>query len=113
MAQEKNFENRIKSFLRSEGIYRLGTSSPKMTVEPCGYYEKRHGNVNNGSGKADLHIVVNGRSVDIEVKAEKGKATDLQNHLLKQVNDCGGIGFSLYPNNFDNFKEFIIGLKNV
>ena len=43
MAGEKNFENRLKDWLESEGIYPLGHPEDKMTVPPCGYLGKALG----------------------------------------------------------------------
>ena len=43
MAAEKNFENQVKKWLQSEGIYPLGIEQQKITVTPCGYWEKRWG----------------------------------------------------------------------
>ena len=43
MAAEKNFENRVKKWLESIGVYPLGTADDKMDVPPCGYWEKRWG----------------------------------------------------------------------
>ena len=61
MAEEKNFENRLKSWLESEGVYALGTPRDKMPVPPCGYYEKRWGGGRYvKSGLPDMRIVVNG-----------------------------------------------------
>ena len=41
MAGEKNFENRLKKWLESEGIYPLGEPVDRMSAPPCGFYEKR------------------------------------------------------------------------
>ena len=38
VAAEKNFENRLKAWLESEGIYPFGYPRQKMMVPPCGYY---------------------------------------------------------------------------
>ena len=43
MAGEKNFENRLKKWLESEGVYPLGEPVDRMKAPPCGYYEKRWG----------------------------------------------------------------------
>ena len=43
MAGEKNFENRLKEWLESEGIYPLGEPVDRMSAPPCGFYEKRWG----------------------------------------------------------------------
>lgn len=43
MAGEKNFENRLKEWLESEGIYPLGEPVDRMSAPPCGFYEKALG----------------------------------------------------------------------
>lgn len=85
MAAEKNFENRIKIFLQSVGVYALGTPVQNMKVPPIGYYEKRWGNKMTKSGLPDLHIVIRGISLEIEIKAPKGKASELQKHFVEQI----------------------------
>ena len=108
---EKNYENAIKRFLKSEGIYPLGVSSKDITVKPCGYYTKRHGNVFTTNGLPDLQVVVNGKCVDLEVKAENGKPSEVQIAIVSQINDCGGIAHVVYPKDFDFIKSLILGLK--
>lgn len=108
MAAEKNFENRIKKYLETLGIYALGTPRNKMNIKPIGYYEKRWGGGKfTKSGLPDLHIVACGKSIDVEVKADNGKPSDLQLFMLDQIRTCGGIGILLYPKDFEHFKEFI------
>ncbi len=43
----------------------------------------------------------------IEVKAPKGKPSDLQLWNIEQINQSGGIGIILYPDQFDQFKEML------
>jgi hypothetical protein len=38
MAAEKLFEERLKKWLETEGIYALGTPVQDMPIPPCGYY---------------------------------------------------------------------------
>lgn len=110
MAAEKNFENQLKDWLQSIGIYPLGCSVMDMKVPPVGYYEKRWGGGYQKAGLPDMHIVAAGINVDVELKAPKGKPSELQIHDLKQINGCGSIGVLLYP---DGFEEFKILLKGV
>lgn len=108
MAQEKNFENRVKRYLESKGIYALGTPRNKMTVPPIGYWEKRWGGGSfTKSGLPDMHIVVKGKSIDVELKAPKGKPSELQLFTIDQINTCGGCAMVLYPKDFDEFKNLI------
>lgn len=113
MAAEKKFENEIKSFLHAIGIYPLGTPEHKMKAKMIGYYEKRWGNAYTASGLPDLHIVINGISVEVEIKAENGKPSELQKHKLSQIVESGAVGFVIYPRDFEYFKELMIGLKKV
>ena len=88
---EKRFENKIKDYLDSIG----------------GYYIKHFANAYTKSGIPDLICCVNGYSIWIEVKAENGKPSELQNYNLKKIARSGGIGILLYPSGFDNFKNYI------
>ena len=101
MAAEKNFENRIKDFLQSIGVYALGTPIQKMKVPPVGYYEKRWGNKMTTSGLPDLHIVIKNQSLEIEVKAPKGKPSELQKHMIEQIVKSGCNGAILYEHEKD------------
>ena len=110
MAAEKNFENQVKRWLQGLGIYPLGTDPHKMDIPPIGYYEKRWGGGYTGSGKPDLHIVVCGINLDVELKAETGRPSELQKIITKQINDCGSIGLILYPKEFQEFKTLVEGV---
>ena len=112
MAQEKIFENHLKEWLQSEGIYPLGFSKNKMTADPCGYYEKRWGGGYSQKGLPDMHIVVSGINLDVELKASNGRATELQIHNLVQINQSGSVGVLLFPDGFENFKELVKGVKS-
>ena len=100
------------------GIYSLGTPIQKMKVPPIGYYEKRFGNKMVSSGLPDLHIVINNYSFEVEIKAPKGRASELQKHMIEQINNAGCRGVVLYehetPNdgfehymNYEAFKKVI------
>lgn len=113
VAAEKNFENRVKRWLESEGIYALGTPKQKIAAKPIGYYEKRWGGGNfTKSGLPDMHIVVNGKSIDIELKAPNGRPSDLQLFTINQINSSGGKAFIVYPKDFDKLKTIIKEVKN-
>ena len=111
MAAEKNFEQRVKRWLESQGIYRLGTAIQDMGVEPCGYWEKRHGSAYTGGGLPDLHIVVNGISIEVELKAPHGRPSELQKQKLNQIDSAGCIGLVLYPRDFEKFQKLILHIK--
>lgn len=96
MAGEKNFENKVKKFLKDEGCW----------------YVKYFANRNTRSGVPDLLACVNGYFVAIEVKAENGKPSDLQLWNVVQIRNAGGIAIVLYPDQFDEFKRLIDELKH-
>lgn len=112
MAQEKSFEDKLKAWLESEGIYPLGTAEQDICTHPCGYWEKRWGGGKYiKSGMPDMHIVVNGVSIEAELKAPRGKPSDLQIQKLNQIDDAGCIALVLYPKDFENFKRLVRFIK--
>lgn len=112
MAGEKNFENRLKRWLESVGVYPLGHPKDKITVPPCGYYEKRWGGGRfQKSGLPDMRIVVNGIALEVELKDTNGTPSELQKHNIKQINSAGGLGFVLYPEGFQTFQDIVKGVK--
>lgn len=108
MAAEKLFENKIKRHLESVGVYALGTPRNKMPVEPVGYYEKRWGGgMFTKSGLPDMHICIHGHSIELEIKAENGRPSELQKFMMKQINDAGGNAMLVYPSDFKKLTELI------
>jgi len=92
MATEKNFENRIKKYLKDNGAWFLK------------YWA---GAAYTKSGIPDILACVNGYFVAIEVKAPNGKPSELQLYNLREIEKAGGFAFLLYPNNWIAFKEFM------
>lgn len=112
MAGEKNFENRLKRWLESEGVYPLGEPVDKMKAPPCGYYEKRWGGGRYvKAGLPDMRIVVNGVALEVELKGPSGTPSELQKRNIRQINDAGSLGLILYPDRFPEFQKFIKGVK--
>lgn len=112
MAGEKNFENRLKKWLESEGVYPLGEPVDKMKSPPCGYYEKRWGGGRYvKAGLPDMRIVVNGVALEVELKAPNGTPSELQKRNIRQINNSGGLGLILYPDGFPEFQNLIKGVK--
>lgn len=106
--EEKRFENKIKRYLESVGIYPLGGNYKTRVPLPVGYYEKRWGGgLFTKSGLPDLHICIHGRSIEVEIKASTGRVSELQRHVIRQINDSGGNAMVVYPHDFDDFKETI------
>ena len=112
MASEKRFEEKLKAWLESEGIYPLGTPKQDMTVPPCGYWEKRWGGGKyTKAGLPDMHIVVNSVSIEAELKAEKGRPSALQIQKVNQIDDAGCIAMVLFPSDFSNFQKLVKFIK--
>lgn len=101
MTAEKNFENQIKAFLKDQGCWFVKYWSG------CGAGGKKF----TKDGIPDILACVNGQFVGIEVKAPKGKPSELQLWNLKKIDDSGGYGILLYPKDFELFKTFIILLN--
>ena len=112
MAAEKNFEEKLKKWLESEGIYPLGTPKQDITTTPCGYWEKRWGGGKfTKAGMPDMHIVVNGISLEVELKAPNGRPSELQIQKLNQIDDAGCIALVLFPKDFEKFKALVQFIK--
>ena len=89
MAREKNFENRIKKYLKDN---------------KCWFIKYWAGAAFTKTGIPDLLICCNGYFVAVEVKAPNGTASELQQYNLRKINEACGIGIVLYPDQFDDFK---------
>lgn len=96
MAEEKNFENKVKKFLKDKGAWVLK------------YWG---GAAYTKSGIPDLLVCFKGWFLGIELKASKGKPSELQLYNLRQIDKAGGIGILLYPKDFEDFKQFIEHLE--
>lgn len=92
MAMEKNFENRVKAFLKDEGAWFLkywgGASYTR-------------------SGIPDLLVCFCGLFLGIELKAPGGRPSDLQIYHLRKIDQSGGYGILLYPEDYVLFQNFI------
>lgn len=95
MAQEKNFENKIKKYLEDRGCWFVKYFANRMTK----------------SGIPDILACVNGYFVGIEVKANNGKPSELQIWNRDKIRQAGGISIVLYPNQFEDFKLLIRDLQ--
>lgn len=105
---EKNLENKIKRYLESVGVYALGSDYKNQTVPAVGYYEKRWGGgVFTKSGLPDMHICIHGHSIEVELKAPKGRLSEVQKYMLKQINESGGHAVMVKPVDFAGFKDMI------
>ncbi|HBF4441490.1 TPA: VRR-NUC domain-containing protein [Clostridioides difficile] len=96
MGAEKQFENKVKKFLKEQG---------------CWFIKYWGGSAYTKSGIPDLLVCCGGKFIGIEVKGEKGKASELQKYNIKEIEKAGGIGIILYPKDFDRFKKMILEIK--
>lgn len=96
MGTEKQFENKVKEFLKEQG---------------CWFVKYWGGGQFTKSGVPDILCCCLGFFMGIEVKAPNGKPSSLQIHNLKQIDEAGGYGVLLYPEHFELFKNFILCLK--
>ena len=81
MAEEKNFENKIKKILKERGAWFLKTFSNGI----------------QRAGVPDLLVCYKGQFIGIEVKAEKGVISPLQIRELNQIREAGGYGLVVRP----------------
>lgn len=105
MAEEKTFENKIKNFLHSVGVYPAGLGEDKMNVPQIGWYTKIWGGGYQKAGIPDLICCIKGRFIAIEVKASNGRPSELQKLNTNRIRDSGGDALFLYPSGFEQFKE--------
>lgn len=96
MGAEKNFEDKIKNYLKQNGCWFVKFFANRMTK----------------SGVPDILTCVNGFFVGIEVKSNTGKPADLQIWNRNQIRKSGGISVVLYPDQLDDFKLMIQDLLN-
>ena len=90
MAAEKIFENQIKAFL---------STLPKT------WFFKYWAGPYSKAGIPDIIACVNGHFVAIEVKAENGQPSKLQERNIEGIRECGGQAYILYPKDFENFRK--------
>lgn len=95
MAAEKSFENKVKGFLKDQGCWNLKTWSNGV----------------QRSGVPDLLVCCGGCFVGVELKAQNGKPSQLQLWNLQKIEESGGYGILLYPDQFNIFRSFINSLN--
>lgn len=94
MAAEKNFENKIKAWLKDHDCYFVKFFANRMTK----------------TGVPDILASVNGYFVGIEVKAQHGRPSELQLYNLRKIRESGGFAYIVYPSGWDELKEILTGL---
>lgn len=107
MAQEKQFENRVKYWLTTKGIYPAGYPAQKMTVPAVGWFFKVFGGGFQRAGIPDLILCIRGRFVAVELKAQNGRASELQHLNIARIADADGDACVLFPSGFARFQADI------
>ena len=110
MAAEKQFENKVKDWLESKGIYAAGKPQHEKTKREIGWFLKVWGGGYQKSGIPDLMICVNGFFISCELKSKTGRPSELQKKNTAAINQSNGIGVILYPEGFEKFQEIILGV---
>ena len=96
MAREKIFETRVKRYIESQGGWQVKFFANKYTKV----------------GVPDIFSCINGYFVAVEVKADNGKPSELQLRTINLIREAGGFAFVLYPSGYEQFKDFVKGLKH-
>lgn len=95
MASEKQFENKIKKYLKDHGAYFLKYWAGAQFTK---------------SGVPDILACVNGYFVGIEAKAQNGKPSELQLYNIQQIRKAGGFAYVVYPSGWEKLKDVLDGL---
>lgn len=95
MASEKQFENKIKKYLKEHDAYFLKYWAGAQFTK---------------SGVPDILTCVNGYFVGIEVKAQNGKPSELQLYNIQQIRKAGGFAYVVYPSGWERLKDILDGL---
>lgn len=88
---EKQFENRIKQLLKTQGAWFVKTWSNGIQRE----------------GIPDILACLNGYFLGIEVKAKTGHPSDLQLKNVRDIRESGGIAMVLYPDQYEKFVDLV------
>lgn len=91
MAQEKQFENKIKNYLKANNCWYVKYFANRMTKV----------------GVPDILACVNGFFVGIEVKASNGHPSDLQIYNRDKIRESNGISIIVYPEQWEDFQLLI------
>lgn len=81
-----------------------------MKNKGCWYVKYWGGGTFTKAGIPDLLVCCNGHFLGIELKATKGKISELQKHHQNEIKKAGGIGLILRPTDFEDFKILIENL---
>lgn len=89
MGEEKEFEGKVKRLLKLRGCWVLKTFSNGI----------------QRAGVPDLLVCYKGHFIGIELKAEKGRPSKLQEYEIAGIRDAGGWALVLRPSGLTAFLE--------
>ena len=95
IAAEKNFENKIKSWLSDHNCYHVKFFANRMTK----------------TGVPDILASVGGYFVGIEVKAQNGRPSELQLYNVRKIRESGGFAYVVYPSGWEKLKTILEDLR--
>ena len=96
MAKEKDLENTVKDFLKEH---------------KCWFVKYWGGGGYTKSGIPDLLVCCDGVFLGVELKAARGKPSDLQLKHLHRIRDSGGLAILLFPKDLELFKNLIRAIQ--
>ena len=96
MAEEKQFEKKVRAFLKTLGVQ---------------WHFKVFANAFQESAIPDLVGCVNGRFVALEVKSSTGKPSKPQLYKIDLINAAGGFATVVSPKNWEEVKQELIRIS--
>ena len=94
MAEEKQFENKVKKMLSEKGVW----------------FFKVWGGLFQKAGIPDIVGCCNGHFIALEIKASNGRPSKLQMYVINKIKQAGGYARFVYPN---DYWELIQELNNL
>jgi hypothetical protein len=105
MTEEKLLQKHLEKWLQEIGIYPAGFPEHKMILEPVGWYFKVWGGGFQKAGIPDMILCVKGMFMAVELKAQRGRPSDLQILNINRIDECDGVSCFLYPSGLEQFKQ--------
>ena len=95
--------------MKPETRFRIGKVVPFLKSLPHCYFDAVQQLAKRGS--PDLYVCIRGLFIGMELKSEHGKPTLLQEQKLKEIEDAGGMGLVVYPENWGGIKTRLIEIS--